>query len=108
MAAGSEMPFGHAPTPSFHAASIMFCAARPASKETGPLPATISPTTSAAPRTLSAAHTASAAPGAGVGRPPRLGRPLDRLAPLEHDEPPGLLVARAAGHAARLEDAPLD
>ena len=38
----------------------MFWAARPASNETGPFPATITAITSAAPRTLSAAHTAAA------------------------------------------------
>ena len=39
----------------------MFCAARPASKVTGPLPPTTTATTSAAPRTLAPFHTASAA-----------------------------------------------
>ncbi len=60
MASLSAIPFGHAPTPSLQAASSMFCAARPASKETGPLPPTMTAITSAAPRTLSPAHTAAA------------------------------------------------
>ena len=38
VAARSGIPLGHEPTPSFHAASIMFCAARPASNDVGPLP----------------------------------------------------------------------
>ena len=51
----SAIPFGHEPTPSLDAASIMFCAARPASNAVGPLRPTAIATTSAAPRTLSPA-----------------------------------------------------
>ena len=61
------MPFGHDPMPSFEAASIMFCAARPASNAVGPLPPTTTATTSAAPSTLSEAYTHSAARSTNAG-----------------------------------------
>ena len=73
------------------AASIMFCAARPASNAVGPfLPTTIA-TTSAAPRTLSPAYTHEAT--------------SSRTAVVAHDdEAPGLAVLRRAGHPPGLED----
>jgi len=52
-AAASATPLGHEPIPSPEAASIMFCAARPASRPVGPLPRTRIATASAAPRRLS-------------------------------------------------------
>ena len=53
MPTASATPFGHDPIPSLWAASIMFCAARPASKARGHTIAT----TSAAVRTFSGAYT---------------------------------------------------
>ena len=50
---------GRTTTPSFQAASSMFCAARPASKRTGPLPETTIATTSAAPWMLPGSNTVS-------------------------------------------------
>ncbi len=46
-ASGSRIPFGHETTPSFHAASIMFCAQRPTSKP--PASPTIATTSAAVP-----------------------------------------------------------
>ena len=56
----SGKPFGQDPTPSFQAASIVFRAARPASKEVGPFPLTERATTSFAPGMLSSSYTCSA------------------------------------------------
>ncbi len=53
-------PFGQDAMPSFQAASSMFCAARPASNETGPFPVTTTATTSPAPSTLSGTKTVAA------------------------------------------------
>ena len=53
------MPFGHEAIPSAQAASSMLWAARPASKSTGPLPATTIATTRPAPRTFSGTWTAA-------------------------------------------------
>ena len=59
-ASRSASPFGHDAMPSFQAASSMFCAARPASNDTGPFPVTTIATTRPAPRTLSGAKTVGA------------------------------------------------
>ena len=52
-ASASAMPFGQDASPSAHAARRMLWAARPASKETGPLPVTRIAITRPAPRTFS-------------------------------------------------------
>ena len=75
--------------PSLWAASSMFCAARPASSASGPLPEMTIATTSAAPRMFSGFQTASA----------------DRLVVAQHDEAALLAVLGAAREAAGLEDA---
>ena len=92
IASRSSMPFGQAPMPSAHAASSMFCAARPG-VDAGPAAVTIA-TTNAAPQHVG-------------GRVDGLGHPLDRPFVADDHERPPLAVLRRARDPARVEDPPL-
>ena len=101
------MPLGHEPMPSPWAASIMFCAARPASKPVGPLPRTTIATASAAPRRFSGCHTVSAARASASSRR-TMKRRACRLRELPasaaglQQAPDGVVGQRAVGVGAHL------
>ena len=90
----SVIPFGQEARPSFHAASSMFWAARPASKDTGPFPATTTATTRPAPSTLSGAKTVDASASTTSRRSTTTNVHGCRF----EADPPGARVEDAAGH----------